>query len=309
MNDRPSHISVCVPTYRRPLLLCSCLHGLKAQDAKDFSYSIVVADNDVLQSARDIVEDARRQSSIEIFYCVDAIANISRARNKALKHARGDLIAFIDDDEVPHRRWLAGLYATYVQCAVDGVLGPVAPDYEGTPPRWLVESRLCERISLPTGTPLTKVRDMRTGNLLFARAIVLSDEAPFDLRYGRTGGEDTAFFRQKLEEGRRFVWCEEAVVFETVPRQRQTLRYFVRRAVLLGATAATREKRLGLSTIKSIIATFFYSLSLPVLLMLGFHIFARVLVKDCHHVGKLLAHLGAKIVRDRSTLERSATDP
>ncbi|QNT70136.1 glycosyltransferase [Defluviicoccus vanus] len=301
VDDRPPHICVCVPTYRRPLLLGSCLCGLKAQDAKGFSYSIVVADNDVLQSARNVVDDARRQSSVEIFYCVNSIPNISRARNTALKHARGDLIAFIDDDETPHPLWLTGLYATYVQCAVDGVLGPVAPDYEGTPPRWLVESRLCERTSLPTGTPLSNVRDMRTGNLLFARAIVLGDEEPFDPRYGRTGGEDTAFFQKKLEEGRRFVWCEEAIVFETVPRERQTLRYFVRRAVLLGATAATRERRLGLSTIKSVAAANLYAVALPFALLLGYHHFVKVLVKDCNHLGKLLAHLGVKVVRERSS--------
>jgi glycosyltransferase involved in cell wall biosynthesis len=290
-----------VPTYRRPLSLGSCLRGLTAQDAKNFSYSIVVADNDVLQSARAVVDDARRQSSVEIFYCVDSIPNISRARNTALKHACGDLIAFIDDDETPHPQWLMWLHATYVECAVDGVLGPVAPDYEGTPPRWLIESRLCERTSLPTGTLLTNVRDMRTGNLLFARAIVLADEAPFDLRYGRTGGEDTAFFEKKLEEGRRFVWCEEAVVFETVPPERQTLRYFVRRAVLLGSTAATRERRFGLSTIKSVAAVGVYSVSLPFLFLLGYHHFVKVLVKDCNHLAKLLAHFGVSFVRERSS--------
>ena len=55
-NPQPDlpHISVCIPTYRRPIMLDSCMQALQDQEPGPFRYSIVVVDNDISESARDI---------------------------------------------------------------------------------------------------------------------------------------------------------------------------------------------------------------------------------------------------------------
>ena len=104
MTNEPKHISVCVCTYKRPQFLRRLLNELGDQDTHDrFTFSIVVADNDHLQSAKAVVLGFAAASTIPITYCVEHRQNIALARNKAIENATGDFIAFIDDDEFPIR--------------------------------------------------------------------------------------------------------------------------------------------------------------------------------------------------------------
>ena len=281
-------------------MLVRCLDALGLQERNGFSYSIVVVDNDPVQSARMAVEQWKATSALEAVYASEPEQSISRARNTALANARGEYVAFIDDDEFPEPTWLLRLYETSERFAADGVLGPVLPYFQGTPPDWLVKSELCLRNSFPTGTPLRDSRYMRTGSVLFRSRIVDGLEAPFDLRLGRSGGEDADFFDRMLAAGWTFVWCDEARVYEEVPVERQTLTYHLRRALIRGVTEADKQAFWSYGTLKSAIALVLYTLALPVLLLARYHVFARYIVKCCDHLAKLLAHLGIRLARERT---------
>ena len=301
LESKLPHITICVPTFKRPGMLARCLDALKIQERGEFTYSIVVVDNDSEQSARSLVKEWGNRSFISIVYATEAEQNISRTRNKAIANACGEFIAFIDDDEFPEPAWLLNIYKTRQMFLVDGVLGPVAPYYEGTPPAWLVKSGLCIRSSFPTGTWLKNSKYMRTGNVLFCSNIIKDLETPFDPRLGRTGGEDADFFDRMLKKGRSFVWCNEACVYEEVPVERQTLSYHLRRAFIRGVTEADKEAFFSYGTIKSTTAVIVYAIALPLLLATGYHLFVKYLVKFCDHLAKLLAHCGIKLARERTS--------
>lgn len=299
MLINPTRITVCIPTYKRPDMLSRCLESLQFQKHSGFNYSIVVVDNDVGKSAKRIVDEWKECFAGRLSYDVEAERNISLARNKAIANSSGDLIAFIDDDEFPEPTWLLNLFMAYKKFSVDGVLGPVIPFYEGAPPKWLVRSGLCVRRIFPTGTILRDTRYMRTGNVLFGQHILKGNEVPFDHRFGRTGGEDADFFGRMVREGRSFVWCSEARVYEGVPRERQKVKYFVKRALIRGVTSADDEPLISYGTLKSVVAVILYTVSLPFLLAAGYHLFIRYLIKNCDHASKLLARCGIKLVRER----------
>lgn len=299
-NCDPPHISVCIPTFKRPLLLDWCLQAMQRQECRGFSYSMVIVDNDLEESAREVVEGWRGCSSAPLHYEVEPVQNISLARNRAVANARGDFIAFVDDDEFPEPNWLREMFDVCRRLAVHGVLGPVIPLYEGTPPKWLVKSGLCARKFFETGTGMNNLRYMRSGNLLFRRDIADGEAVLFDPRFGLTGGEDTDFFERMMRKGCQFVWCNEAVVHELVPKERQSRVYHLKRAMVRGLTAADRFPFLGPRTVKSIIAVIAYSFSLPFLLLVGHHLFMKYLIRDCDHLGKLLAHCGLKPVSRRT---------
>src|SRR5215471_12037699 len=113
LNELPTvntHITVCICTYKRPRFLRRLLDELRIQDTEDqFSYSIVVADNDHLESAKPVVLEFLKGSSIPIKYCVEPRQNIALARNRAIENASGEYVVFIDDDEFPIRTWLLTL--------------------------------------------------------------------------------------------------------------------------------------------------------------------------------------------------------
>ena len=266
-----------------------------------FSYSVTVVDNDHAQSAKSVVESFNQQSSITIKYYSEPEQNIALARNKAVETAKGKFIAFIDDDEFPVQEWLLNLYKTCIQFNADGVLGPVKPHFEIEPPKWIIKGKLLERTSFKTGTRITNSRDTRTGNVLLSRRIFRDDVRPFDRKFGRTGGEDTDFFKRMMEQGYVFAWCNEAYVYEVVPPHRLKRVYFIKRAFLRGQVESIHVPFISRSTFKSIIAVFLYTSVLPFLFLTKHYLFMKYLIKDCDHLGKLLGLCGLNIIKERAT--------
>ncbi|NLF41719.1 MAG: glycosyltransferase family 2 protein [Bacteroidales bacterium] len=308
MIEKIPHITVCVCTYKRPVFLNRLLEILVTQICNDlFSYSVVVVDNDSEKSAESVVSKIKGKTGIPVKYYHEVEKGFSQARNAAVRNATGDFIAFIDDDEFPEKTWLINLYRTITGSNASGVLGPVIPHFETPPPKWVVKSKLLDRDRFPTGTVLGAI-DLRTGNVIFNRKVFDSTPMPFDVRFGKTGGEDSDFFKRMLNNKHTFIWCDEAPAFETVPEDRFTRAYFLRRALLRGITeakpGADKQKRSSSTSfnniIKSIAAVIIYWTLLPFLVVLWHHLFMRYLVKSFDHAGKLLALCGIEPVKGRN---------
>lgn len=294
----PKHISVCICTYRRPALLGELLNELGCQAcAQEFTYSIVVADNDPSRSAEQVVRSAAEKLALDVQYGCEPRRNIALARNLALSLSRGDFVAFIDDDELPPRWWLLSLLDTCENTGADGVLGPVLPRFERPPPRWIIRGGFCERPRHLTGFRMPW-RECRTGNVLLKRGSWEGIDAPFRACFG-AGGEDVDFFRRMSQEGKKFVWCNEAVVYEVVPPHRLTHGFLLRRALLRGQISAKNPECRKLAAVKSLVAVPLYASVLPLLLVLGHHWFMRYLVSLCDHLGMLLGLSGIRFIRSR----------
>jgi succinoglycan biosynthesis protein ExoM len=298
---RRSHISVCVCTYKRPDLLATLLRKLEQQESEDlFEYSVVVVDNDCLESARQIVESFALHSQMRSEYHVEPRQNISLARNRAIENATGDLLAFIDDDEFPGRYWLLSLHRALNEFGADVILGPVKPYFEFEPPQWITRGGFCEREAFPTGTRIYSSKHTRTGNVLLRRSALVDERSAFDPIFGRTGGEDIDFFRKLLQRGSVIAWCNEAHVHETVTPERLKRSYFLRRALLRGVANSERVSLVSFDWFKSLVALILYTVILPILLLWRHDMFMKYLVKDCDHIGKVLACLGLKVVKERA---------
>jgi glycosyltransferase involved in cell wall biosynthesis len=295
------HVSVCICTYKRSRLLGLLLARIEKQFREQpFDGSIVVVDNDFAGSARDTVRAFGNSATLPVDYHLEPEQNISLARNRAVRNAKGNIIVFIDDDELPGEGWLHHLYETFREYKADAVLGPIKPFYEIEPPVWVTKGRLHERESLETGTMIRNTRYARTGNVLIRKALFGASQTPFDPRFGRTGGEDTEFFRRKIDERCVLVWCEEAPVYENIPPERLKRSYFLRRALLRGVVNGKYSKFSLLDTTKSLMAFLLYTISLPFLLLGGHHLFMRYLEKDFNHIGKLCAMAGIELIKERS---------
>ena len=147
---------------------------------------------------------------------------------------------------------------------------------------------------------------MRCGNFFLARRVVLDGGELFDPGYGKTGGEDVDFFRRMLGRGYRFVWCQEAAVFESVPPHRLTRSYLLRRALLRGVVSARLAPLVSLNTLKSLAAIGLYTAALPFLFVLRNRAFMPLLIRDCDHIGKVLARCGIRPLTERASLEAPA---
>lgn len=291
------HISVCICTYKRPELLRQLLAKLDDQDTANlFTYSIVVADNDHLQSAHPVVLEFASTSSVPVTYCVEPQQNISLTRNRAIQNATGDFIAFIDDDEFPTKAWLLTLFETCSKYDVDGVLGPVKCYFAQEAPRWVVKGKFYERPTYPTGFVIDW-RKGRTGNVLLKTRVLEAVAQPFSPSFHRAGDQD--FFRRMISKGYVFIWCDEAVAYEVVPPIRWTRTFMLKRALLRGTISLQHPTSRLRIVAKSFIATPIYLLALPFAFLLGQHRFMSLLVRLFDHLGRLLTFVGFKPVKNQ----------
>jgi glucosyl-dolichyl phosphate glucuronosyltransferase len=238
MLDRP-FISVIIATRNRAALLGRTLDALAAQQWPRDRFEIVVADNGSTDDTASIVRDAAGRAGFPaVQYLMIAEAGKSRAVNAALGCARGDVLAFTDDDVTPDRDWLERLAAA-LRGGADFVAGRIFPVWETPPPRWMSPA-LHGVLAVPDNGP--DPLDIVPGraenvmpigaNMAVTRAIV-NRIGGLRVDLGKLEGslrtgEDHEFFLRMLAAGFRGVYEPSAIVHHWVPRERLTRDYFRR---------------------------------------------------------------------------------
>jgi len=135
-------VTVVIATYERPELLLRCVDALLAQTLPPARFEIVIVDDGSSRRTRErvITELSARRRVAHAptlrFLWLPMNRGPAAARNHGILAARGDVIAFTDDDTVPCADWLAeGLKviergADAVAGKVDVPLPAVPTDYE-----------------------------------------------------------------------------------------------------------------------------------------------------------------------------------
>lgn len=120
MSVTTPRVTVIVPTFNRPNELRHCLEALAQQDFPHDAFEVIVADDGGAISPADVVAEARRNLHVDLLV-VDH-GGPAHARNRAAERARGEYLAFTDDDCRPDSRWLSTLVAA-LDLAPDAIVG------------------------------------------------------------------------------------------------------------------------------------------------------------------------------------------
>jgi GT2 family glycosyltransferase len=122
----PMTVAVC--TRNRPALVARCLEALRRLDYP--SLDLLVVDNAPTDRATEDV--VRAQPGVR--YACEPRPGLDRARNRAIAEARGELLAYTDDDAVPDPGWPRALAAAFASApdvmAVTGAVVPLVLDTE-----------------------------------------------------------------------------------------------------------------------------------------------------------------------------------
>jgi succinoglycan biosynthesis protein ExoM len=233
-------IDVCICTYRRPQIS----ETLKAVAAQHFASGrtlrVIVADNAPAADAREAISAVGAQLGLDLLYVHAPARNISIARNACLDAARGDWIAFLDDDEIPAPTWLEELLAEARRGDWDAVLGPVQAIYPKETARWISSGDFHStrpvwvRGVIETGY---------TGNVLLRRRLIDSAPLRFREEFGRSGGEDLDFFYRLRDAGGTIGFAPAALAYEAVSPDRMSLAWLVRRSFRRGQSHGVRLHR------------------------------------------------------------------
>ncbi len=113
--------SVVVPTFNRPRQLARCLEALAEQTLPKALFEVVVVDDGGRQSLEKLVADFAGRLQIKLLR--QANGGCASARQLGIDYARGEYLAFTDDDCRPAPDWLARIEAAVERdpaCAVAG---------------------------------------------------------------------------------------------------------------------------------------------------------------------------------------------
>ncbi|MCC7024137.1 MAG: glycosyltransferase [Thermomicrobiales bacterium] len=198
-------VSVVIPTCNRPDLLDRCLAALASQSLAPDRYELVIVDDAASEATRRQVAGRaeRQEAGPALHYLpVSATQGPAAARNAGWRFARGEIIAFTDDDCVPDREWLAaGLRA--MGDGASGVSGRVIVPLPERPTDY-------ERNAAGLETA-----EFVTANCFYRRR-ALEAVGGFDERFGAAWREDSDLFFTLLERGEPLAYADEAVVTHPV---------------------------------------------------------------------------------------------
>ena len=301
-------ISFCIATFERPQGLRRLLESLMAFAAQpEPRIEIVVVDNSARASARATI-DALQSRFARLRYFIEPVQNISHARNRAVTEARGEWVAFIDDDEIAGDAWLAAYWQSTRTHPADGYFGPVLPRLEMEPPSWL-KPELFLSLPRPEHGVVLGAEHTRTTNALIRRVLFAMQR--FDPAYGLTGGGDYELFARMLDGGAVFRWCDGAESFEYYGVNRLSLRWLLQRAFRGGNTYTIVDRhrhphwthqasQLG----KTLLGTMLFALAVPFALLRGRAAAVVRLQRLCVQLGHLWAFSGQRYEEYRRAAAR-----
>ena len=119
-------MSVVVATRHRPQQVVRCVSALLASRYSDFE--VIVVDNDPSDSRTEAALRPVLDSDRRLRYLGEPGRGASRARNTGIAAARGDVVAFTDDDVIVDQDWLPAMARTFAaDPKVAGVTGLTLP--------------------------------------------------------------------------------------------------------------------------------------------------------------------------------------
>jgi succinoglycan biosynthesis protein ExoM len=208
-------------------MLRNALRSITVQETGgDFSYEIVVIDNGSTAPTRAVVTEIAATSLVPIRYVREDAKGLAQARNRGVREAWGNWLAFFDDDQLAEPNWLKELRSTasVTEATVVGgdlrldlptggsfVLGPTCRTLLGEH-AFGGTARICQGKRIPSG-----------GNILIARqvfdAIGLFDTSMV------MAGEDSDFVKRARASGYVVSISPNAIVHHVIPPYRLASSY------------------------------------------------------------------------------------
>jgi glycosyltransferase involved in cell wall biosynthesis len=238
-------ITVVICTYNRADMLDAALASVVAQRiSTEIPFEVVVVDDGSTDNTANVMARHSSSSQIQIRYVTQANSGVAAARNRGVAEARGDWIAFFDDDQIADKEWLSRLFGKAEGMDIVGgpcrlmLLQNAAYEIDPTVRRLLGENPYMAREGQKSASGLDpRMREAipGTGNALVKKSLF---QRVGLFREDRSYGEDLEFFRRAEAAGALFSIAPTAVVHHLVPPSRLSTGYLFPLAKKGGASQA-----------------------------------------------------------------------
>jgi glycosyltransferase involved in cell wall biosynthesis len=230
-------ISIILCTFNR----CESLDNVlgcfsKMRFDQDTSWELLVVDNNSSDRTKIIVDQAIERGQKNIRYLFEGSQGKSFALNCGIAAAKGEIIAFTDDDVAVHPHWVAELKKIFSEFDCMGAGGRIIPTFRNNPPSWLRVDVpypfMNVLVSFDFGKKPCALKQTPFGaNMAFRKnafdryGLFRTDLGPTKENIFRRG-EDSEFSARLLAAGETVMYAPEAIVYHPVEEERMKKGYF-----------------------------------------------------------------------------------
>ena len=237
-------VTIILCAYQRYEDLIEAIESLHHQTYRDFEIIVVVDGNRELYDR--ILNSGVTTDKIVLN---EENLGLSESRNRGIKEAEGDVIAFFDDDAIADPGWLGELVKMYEEEGAIAAGGRLVPKWISRKPAFLPEEYywLIGATHRGFAEGVCEVRNTFGSNISF-RSDVIEALGGFKSEMGVRGrgqlqGEETEFCERMREKfGKGVIYNPDAIVYHKIFPERLRLRFLLRRAFWQGYSKQMMKK-------------------------------------------------------------------
>ena len=247
-------LSIIISTYNNATSLVRTLESVAKQDYDKKAWECVVVNNNSTDDTAERVSAfVEAHPELNIRVVEEPQQGLSYARNRGIAESKGQVIAFIDDDETINEGFVSAyidLFRNHGAFVGSGVLKVC---YDSKRPKWMshyTEKMIANPFDL--GDEIVTVTTKITptgGNMAFNRE-VFNLYGNFDTNLGRKGevlfgGEENDMFDRIRDLGERVFYTPHAIAYHHIADRKLTSEYFDELSYGVGISKRLRAEKYG----------------------------------------------------------------
>jgi glycosyltransferase involved in cell wall biosynthesis len=247
-------LSIVISTYNNATSLVRTIESVVKQDADRSLWECVVINNastdDTEERVNALIE---KYEDINLRLVSEPQQGLSFARNRGIAEAKGNFIAFIDDDETINSGFVSAYIDLFLNHGAFAAAGAVKACYDNGRPKWM--SKYPEKM---IANPIDLGKDIicipssinpAGGNMAFNREM-FRIYGGFDTELGRKGnallgGEENDVFERIRNLGERIYYVPNAIVYHHISPHKLTRDYFEKLSYGVGVSKYIRADKEG----------------------------------------------------------------
>ena len=247
-------LSIIISTYNNAVSLMRTLESVAKQNAdKNLWECVVVNNNSTDDTVERVTTFAKEHADVNIRLVTEPQQGLSFARNRGIAESKGQVLAFIDDDESINEGFVEAYRDIFFNHGAFVSAGVLKVCYDSARPKWM--SHYTEKM---IANPLDLGKDVKYisrnitptgGNMAFNRE-VFNLYGGFDTNLGRkgealSGGEENDMFDRIRDLGERIFYAPNAIAYHHIADRKLTAEYFDRLAYGVGVSKRLRAEKFG----------------------------------------------------------------
>lgn len=243
-------ISAVICTYNRERFISGVLDSIVRQSIDKSLYEIIFVNNNSTDNTKKVYEKfVSTHSEIKSYYFDELQQGLSYSRNRGVKEAHGEYIAFIDDDAFLDENYFKIVYDYFSNHKdVLALGGKILLHYEGVRPKWAtkyIESLFGYFNFGDNEKQFGSGLYPRGSNMVFRKSC-FQKYGDFNVNLGRMGntlisGEEKEFFSRFITL-EKIMYVPGAIVHHIVPEARTTKEFIKKQAQSIGFSESIRVK-------------------------------------------------------------------